>query len=158
MMTGRRLAIGALGFLLSTQLLHGQALPHYRDFQLGGNLASVSALARVAVSEAKVIHQRPAVIQDLQWRLPYSTNAATGLSADPVQQIVFSFYNDQLFRLVIDYDHNRTEGMTDADMIEAIWSAYGSPSRVPQKSHVASSQLRRNPAPASHAGATRTTR
>jgi hypothetical protein len=62
-------------------------------------------------------------------------------SPDPVQQIVFSFYNDQLFRLVIDYDHNRTEGMTDADMIEAISSVYGSRSKSPLTTRVASSQV-----------------
>jgi hypothetical protein len=42
-----------------------------------------------------------------------------------VKQIAFSFYDNQLFRLVIDYDHDRTEGMTDADMIEAISTMYG---------------------------------
>jgi hypothetical protein len=45
---------------------------------------------------------------------------------DPVKQIVFSFYNDQLFRLVINYDRQRTDGMTDGDMIGAISEAYGS--------------------------------
>ena len=141
MITARRLAIGALGFVLSTQLLYGQSASRYREFQLGSDLASVSALSGVAVSESTVIHQRPAVMQDLQWKPPYSSSAATALSPDPVQQIVFSFYNDQLFRLVIDYDRNRTEGMTDADMIDAISSAYGSQSKVPQKSRVASSQI-----------------
>ena len=58
-----------------------------------------------------------------------------------MQQIGFSFYNDQLFRLVIDYDRDRTEGMTAADMIEAISSAYGSISKVAQKSCVVSSQV-----------------
>jgi len=130
-----RLAIGSLGFVLCTQLLYGQSGPHYREFRLGGGLASVSAVAGVAVSEAKIIHERPALIQELQWRLPYAP------VPDPVQQIVFSFYSDQLFRLVIDYDRNRTEGMTDADMIDAISSAYGSISKMPQKSRVASSQV-----------------
>jgi hypothetical protein len=40
-------------------------------------------------------------------------------------QIVFSFYNDQLFRVVVDYAHDRTEGMTDADTIEAISAGDG---------------------------------
>ena len=141
MITSRRLAIGALGFLWSAQLLHGQSTPHYREFQLGGDLASVSALSGVAVSEVKVIHQRPAVMQDLLWRRPYSTGGLTAVSQDSVQQIVFSFYDDQLFRLAIDYDRNRTEGMTDADMIEAISSVYGSMSKVPQKSRVATSHV-----------------
>ena len=141
MIAAHRLAVGSLGFVLCTQLLFGQSRPGYREFQLGGDLASVSALAGVAVSETKTIHQRPALIQDLQWRPPYAATGPTAPSPDPVQQIVFSFYNDQLFRLVIDYDRDRTEGMTDADMIEAISSAYGSTSTMPQKSRVAGSQV-----------------
>ena len=141
MIAGRRLAIGSVGFVLCTQLLSGQSGPHYREFQLGGDLASVTALAGVAVSEAKTIHQRPTLMQELQWRLPYVTTGPSAPSPDPVQEIVFSFYGDQLFRLVIDYDRSRTEGMTDADMIDAISSTYGSISKVPQKSPVASSQV-----------------
>ena len=91
MITTRSLVIASLGFVLSTQLLYGQSASHYREFQLGGNLASVSALSGVAVSEAKTIHLRPAVMQDLQWRLPYALTSATAPSPDPVQQIVFSF-------------------------------------------------------------------
>src|SRR5205807_27037 len=41
---------------------------------------------------------------------------------------------------VIDYDRNRTEGMTNAVMIEAISAAYGPISTVPQKTRAASSQ------------------
>ncbi len=48
-------------------------------------------------------------------------------STDPVEQVVFSFYNDQLFRVVVDYGRSRTEGMTDADMVEAISTLYGTP-------------------------------
>ena len=29
---------------------------------------------------------------------------------DPVEQMVFSFYNNQLFRIVVDYRQERTEG------------------------------------------------
>jgi hypothetical protein len=141
MIAACRFAIACLGVVLCAQLLHGQSGAHYREFQLGGDVASVSALAGVAVSEAKVIHQRPAVFQDLQWRPRYAATGLTAPAADPVQQIVFSFYNDQLFRLVVDYDRNRTEGMTDADMIEAISSAYGSRSKTPQKSGVGTSQV-----------------
>ena len=79
----------------------------------------MAALAKVAATEAKTIHQRPAVIQELEWRRPYFVSGTTALQTDPVQRIVFSFYNDQLFRLVISYDRQRTDGMTDGDMIEA---------------------------------------
>jgi hypothetical protein len=46
--------------------------------------------------------------------------------SDAVQRIVFSFYDDQLFRMVISYDRRRTNGLTNADMIEALSATYGS--------------------------------
>jgi hypothetical protein len=119
------LVIGALGLVFSTSLLHSQDRSRYRAFQLGGNLASISALAGVAGSEARAIHVRPALMQELEWRRPYSPSDTAPSHTDPVKQIVFSFYNDQLSKLVVDYDHDRTEGMTDADLIEAISTEYG---------------------------------
>ena len=72
-----------------------------------------------------MIHQRPAVLQDLQWTPSRWIAGSTRTSTDPVEQIRFSFYNDQLFRVAVDYAHERTEGMTDADMIDAISVVYG---------------------------------
>jgi hypothetical protein len=111
--------------VLATSLLHGQDRSRYRDFQLGGDLPSISALTGVAPSEVKTLHVRPAVMQEFQWRRRYSSSDATPAQIDPVQQIVFSFYNDQLSKMVVDYDHDRTAGMTDMDMIEAISKSYG---------------------------------
>ena len=126
MISSRSFALGAsvLGLMLSASAVQGQSAGHYRDFQLGADLPSVSALTGVAASAAKTLHTRPAVLQDLEWTRPYASSAT---AVDPVQQIAFSFYNDQLFRLVIEYDRNRTEGMTDADMVEAISAMYGPP-------------------------------
>ena len=127
MMNTRTLTIVALGLVASTQALQGQDRSRYRGFQLGGDLSSVSAVAKVAASDAKTVHQRPAVIQELEWRPPYLTSGSTALQNDPVRQIVFSFYNDQLSKMLVVYDRDRTAGMTDADMIEAISTAYGPP-------------------------------
>jgi hypothetical protein len=121
----RTLAMTAAGLVLSTWLLQGQDRSRYRDFQLGGDLPSISTLTGVPQSEVKTLHVRPAVMQELQWRRPYSSSDATPALIDPVQQIVFSFYNDQLSKMVVDYDHDRTAGMTDLDMIEAVSKAYG---------------------------------
>jgi hypothetical protein len=97
----------------------------YRDYRLGSTLASVAALTKVSASEAKTLHQRPTLIQELDWRQPYVMSGSTMSQSDPVQRIVFSFCGDQLFRLVISYDRHRTEGLTDGDMIEAISQMYG---------------------------------
>jgi hypothetical protein len=118
------LAVGALGLLLTTPLVYSQGGPRYRDFQLGGDLPSISALTAVAVAEAVAIHTRPAMMQELRWQRPYSSTV-TPSQTDSVKQIMFSFYNDQLSKMVVDYDHERTAGMTDADLIDAISVDYG---------------------------------
>jgi hypothetical protein len=108
MINTRTLTIVALGLVVSTQALQGQDRSRYRDFQLGGDLPSVSALTKVGASDAKTVHQRPAMIQELVWRSPYLTSGSTAPQRDPVRQIVFTFYNDQLSKMVVDYDHDRT--------------------------------------------------
>jgi hypothetical protein len=133
-MHARTLAICA-GIVCSTHALGGQGLSQYRNFELGSDVASVKALADIASFEARTVHQRPAVLQDLEWRPSQWIPGSTAASTDPVEQLLFSFYNDQLFRVVVDYDHDRTEGMTGADMIEAISAVYGTP--LPRTSRVA---------------------
>ena len=123
----RGFAICVVGLVLATHGVAGQSLAQYRNFELGSTLAAVAGLIGVSPSQAKVIHQRPVVLQDLEWRLSQWINGSGASSTDPVEQIVFSFYDDRLFRIVVDYDRNRTEGMTQADMLDAIAEIYGVP-------------------------------
>jgi len=127
MMNARTIVACAVGTVLLTQGLDGQSLAQYRNFELKSDLAAVAALAGMPASEAKLIHQRPAVMQDLEFRPSSWIAQSNQASTDPVEQLRFSFYNDQLFRVVVDYGYQKTEGMTDADMIEAITSVYGTP-------------------------------
>jgi hypothetical protein len=112
---------------LAASSLHGQSRSRYRDFELGSDVSSVSAHAKIAASEAKTIHSRPAVMQELEWRPPYVVTSLAAVQDDPVRQIVFSFYDNQLSRMVVDYEHERTSGLTDADMIDALSGSYGPP-------------------------------
>jgi hypothetical protein len=129
MMNVRTLAICAFGLvlLLLPHRLDAQGLAQYRNFELRSDVATISTLAGVPASEVKMLHQRPAVLQNLDWRPSRWTVGSTAASTDPVEQIIFSFYNDQLLRVVVDYGHDRTAGMTDADMTEAISAVYGTP-------------------------------
>ena len=125
----RTLAI-CIAIICSTIGLGGQGVARYRDFELGSNVAAVSMLSGLTSSDAKTLHERPAVLQDLEWRLSHWTSGSTvalTVSTDPVEQILFSFYNNKLFRIVVDYRRERTEGMTTADMIEATSVVYGAP-------------------------------
>ena len=133
MMKARTVTICAFGLALLSQRVDAQEFSRYRTFDLGADLASISTSTGVAASEAKTVYQRPAVLQDLEWR-PSRWNTGTAIaSTDPVEQMVFSFYDDRLFRIVVDYGHDGTDGMTDADLIEAISAIYGAPLAKPPR-------------------------
>ena len=127
MMTTRSLPLVALGLVLSTHVLEGQNRAQYRDFELGSGVTTVVALTKAPASAVKSIHVRPAVIQELEWRPAYFLNVSSASQTDPVQQVIFTFYNDQLYKLVINYDRYRTDGMTNADLIAALSATYGPP-------------------------------
>jgi hypothetical protein len=63
----------------------------------------------------------------LEWRPQYFRGGPR--QSDAVARVTFGFYDDQLFRIVVDYERLRTEGMTEADMVGAISETYGPPSR-----------------------------
>jgi hypothetical protein len=117
-----RVTVLAFLIVLSASSIHAHDLSSYRDFQFGMNLSSVAKQAGMKLAEAKMLHQRPAMIQELWWQR--SSGESSPLT-DPVSEVVFSFYNGDLFRMVVTYDRYRTEGLTDDDMIEAISAKYG---------------------------------
>lgn len=121
-----RAGVCLFGLVLCGTGLGAQDLGRYREFQLGGDVATVTTVTGVALSDVKVVHHRPAVIQELTWRPRYGARRPAAAETEAAEQIVFDFYNDRLFRVTVDYDRERTEGLTDADMIEAISATYGS--------------------------------
>jgi len=74
--------------------------------------------------DVKTLHERPALLQELSWRPRYATGANSA-DRDSVAAIVFSFIDNQLFRMVIDYDSRSTEGLTKEDMIASLAAKYG---------------------------------
>jgi len=108
---------------LFTAVLSAGDLSTYRDFKLGMNLADAGNKAEINPSQARVIHQRPALIQQFEWRPRYVPAGSS--EPDSVKDVLLSFYNDELFRMVVNYDRYRTEGLTAADMIEVISTTYG---------------------------------
>jgi hypothetical protein len=125
--------LGYIGACVVGLVLCGRAAPaqdfgRYRAFELGSTVAAVSTLTGVAESEVKPIHQRPALIQELTWRPRYGVRSPTG-DIESVEQMVFDFYDGRLFRVTVDYDRKQTEGLTEADMIEAVSVVYGPQAR-----------------------------
>lgn len=64
--------------------------------------------------------------------------------ADPVREIVFTFYNDALYQVLVTYDRDRTEGLTNRDIIDSISAVYGMPGLASARSG-ASRPLRHSP-------------
>jgi hypothetical protein len=130
------LPIQALGFLprgapdgllqvvpISAPAMGGPDLSRYRGFQFGETLPAVAKQAGLDVSQVKVIHERPALLQELEWPIWLASNFSA--PQDPVRTILFSFYNGELFRILVSYDPAATKGLTTEDLTEAISAQYG---------------------------------
>jgi hypothetical protein len=126
MIIARNLAISFCWAVLFAPLIHAQDLSKYRQFHLGMDLPAVAEKADMEPSQARLIHQRPMLIQELEWRPQNSIKSL--IQADPVNKVLFGFYNGQLYRIVVNYDRDRTEGLTEEDLIESISAQYGASS------------------------------
>jgi hypothetical protein len=124
MISLRLLALVAFGVVLSGPALDAQDLSRYRDFELGSSVSSVVTMSGARSADVKVVHRRPAIIQELVWRPRYVIRSPR-VAADPVREVAFSFYNDRLFRIVIVYERDRTEGLTNEDLVSSVSATYG---------------------------------
>jgi hypothetical protein len=139
MINARILAIAILGAVFSTPSIYSQDLSKYREFKFGTSLPAVAKQAHLKPSEAITIHQRPAVIQELAWGAYGFTPSSP--RSDPVKDILFCFYNGELFRMVVTYDPDRITGMTAEDIIEAVSAKYGTSTRPVAEITLSSTQF-----------------
>lgn len=109
--------------LLSAPLIHAQDLSRYRNFSLGTSLAAISKQIDEKPADATVIHEHPALIEELTWWPPQPYGPSR--PAEPVGQIRFSFYDGALYRMLVTYDSAATKGLTDEDMIRVVSTKYG---------------------------------
>ena len=105
-------------------LASAQDLSRYRDIAFGSSVATVVAATGVTAADVKVIHQRPALIREFVWRPQYAGGRSLGRS-EAARDITFRFYDDQLFSIVVVYEARLVEGMTSADIIDAVSTVYG---------------------------------
>jgi hypothetical protein len=109
--------------LLAAPLLRGQDLSKYRHFTFGMSLTRVLERTDQKMADVKDIHGRPALIQELTWWPP--NLPGTSFRSDTVEQILFSFYNAELYKISVTYDRTSTEGLTAEDMVKSISAKYG---------------------------------
>ena len=109
--------------LLAAPLLRGQDLSKYRHFTFGMSLTRVLERTDQKMADAKVLHGRPALIQELTWWPPNLPGSS--LRSDNVEQVLLSFYNAELYKIYVTYDRTSTEGLTAEDMVKSISAKYG---------------------------------
>ena len=124
----RRSCIALLCVVMSVSLLGAQAITHYRSFRMGDDVLAISR--QIGVSSSAVAQERGRLdtVTELRWRADYARRGVEG-PPDPVERMIFSFHDNQLFRIVIDYSSARTQGMTEADMVAAVSRVYGLPAK-----------------------------
>ena len=113
---------GASPIRMTTVFLESP-LSTYRGFQFGMSLFDAVKHSGMDLSEVSTLHNRPAIIQGLDWNPErFSRNAAT---PDSVEAVQFTFYNGKLCRAVVGYSSDKTKGMNVSDMIQALSAQYG---------------------------------
>jgi hypothetical protein len=125
--TIRRAGILLAMIVLWNPLIHGQDLSKYRKFAFGMNTASVLKLAEENPADLITIHEQPALIQELTWYPPLPF--ATPRQAEPVQKVLFSFFNGELYKMAVTYDSDAIKGLTNEDMIRILAAKYGTAAR-----------------------------
>jgi hypothetical protein len=125
-MTVRLMTLGAFVVAFSIPL-SAQDHSRYRDYRIGDDLRAIAEQSGLVPPVAPIIAREPLGLREMEWRPQYSRGATQ--RSEAVARITFGFFNDQLFRIVVDYERLRTQGMTEADMVEAISETYGPPSR-----------------------------
>jgi hypothetical protein len=123
-MHNRLFAVAAV-LVLTSQLVSAQDPLRYRAYTLDSSVDAVLAASAARVADVRVLHERPAMIQELDWRAPYTHAANEPL--DPVRSIIFSFCDNALYQLLVSYDSARTDGLSNGDIIAALTDAYGAP-------------------------------
>ena len=128
-MKSLRGSIVCLVVLLSTvSLLRAQDLSKYRHFTLGMSVTKLLERTDEKISDVKTIHGRPALIQEVTWWPPSGPGAS--LRSGGVEQVLFSFYNGELYKISVTYDPPFTAGLTEEDMVKSISAKYGQATSV----------------------------
>lgn len=124
-MNSARVLVISVSLVVSGQVAQAQELSRYRAYVLESSVDTVVTTIGARATKASTLHERPAKIQELQWRAPYASPGSA--SADPVRDIAFTFMDDALYQVLVSYDRDRTAGLSDDDIIQSLSASYGTP-------------------------------
>ena len=80
-----------------SQLASAQDLSRYREVAFGSSVSAVVAITGTRAADVKVLHQRPALIQELAWRPQYAVGRPVGRS-EAAREVTYRFHDDALFQ------------------------------------------------------------
>jgi hypothetical protein len=132
--------VSAACIVLAVSAVSSAELSRYREFELGASVAAVTAVTQNAARDLKTVHSRPALLQQLEWRPRYMPRAPQ-IDRDSIGEVVFSFVDDQLFKMSIAYAQNRTSGLTNEDIVGSLTAVYGAPSSPSPRARTTSSAV-----------------
>jgi hypothetical protein len=122
-MKAMRISILCGVLLLTVPLLCAQDLSKYRNFSLGTNLTTVLKHTDQRLLDVKATHDGSLLFQELTWHPANSIGVS--YRSDNVDDVVFSFYKGELYKMFVTYDRAATEGLTADDMMRSISAKYG---------------------------------
>jgi hypothetical protein len=99
-------------------------LAHYRGMTLGEPLQAVVDRLQLTPADVKTVHAQPALVQQVTWR-PRPFNSGVTPTVESIAEMLLTFHAGQLAQIAVTYERTRTQGLTDADLREALEGSYG---------------------------------
>ena len=123
MKTMRSAVLCFVVLLLTSPMLRAQSFSKYRNFSLGTNLAAVLKHTDQRLVDVKATRDGSLLFQELTWRP--ASGIGVSYRSESVDELVFSFYKGELYKMVVTYERASTEGLTADDMVRSISAKYG---------------------------------
>ena len=123
MKTMRSAVLCFVVLFLTAPMLRAQDFSKYRNFSLGTNLAAVLKHTDQRLLDVKATHDGSVLFQELTWHP--ASGIGVSYRSESVDELVFSFYKGQLYKMVVTYERASTEGLTADDMVKSISAKYG---------------------------------
>jgi hypothetical protein len=140
--SSRGVAFAVCCGMFSAAGLSAGDLSQYREFRLGMDEQSVARLGKIEPSQVKVLHQKPVLLEEMEWRPQFLSESSS--QTDSVRAGVFSFYAGALYRALITYDEAKTAGLTPEDLIASLAAIYGPATREAASITIASEGMDEN--------------
>ena len=123
MKTMRSAVLCLVVLLLAAPIIRAQDFSKYRNFSLGTNLAAILKHTDQRLVDVKATHDGSLLFQELTWHP--ATGMGVSYRSESVDELVFSFFKGELYKIVVTYDRASTEGLTADDMVKSISAKYG---------------------------------